>query len=231
MVEFIRKQERDEETQQETERCRINFLAILAHDLGNPRAPINAATSLRLLGPQDETRMLGLKPVLVKSIVDWHERTIRAESAGTRLENRFTVCLPRIAPLEATLLDGYPRSQKSNAAQLQLLVVDDNTGAANPFALLVTALEGGKSQTYGKRGQFGRGANSTTGPRTRSVMPAWSNRQRCSRVHLSSGKTRRYKTSIELACVSPSSQGGTGRVDRLFHLVAQARRTSQDTTV
>lgn len=74
---------------------------------------------------------LGLGLALVRSLVALHGGTVSASSPGKGEGASFTVCLPRIDDIEA---DGRPADPATAMPQrdggLRLLVVDDNTDAA-----------------------------------------------------------------------------------------------------
>jgi signal transduction histidine kinase/ActR/RegA family two-component response regulator len=83
---------------------------------------------------------LGLGLALVRSMVELHGGTVTAHSAGLGCGSRFQINLPRLswpacAPLERA--DGAQRVVNEGA--LRVLVVDDNTDAADMLAMLVEA--------------------------------------------------------------------------------------------
>jgi CheY-like chemotaxis protein len=82
---------------------------------------------------------LGLGLAIVRSLVQAHGGTVRAESRGKGRGAVFTVTLPLSAGSSATAGDAPVRTAVPMAAPgLRILVVDDNPDAAE---MLVTALE------------------------------------------------------------------------------------------
>ena len=83
---------------------------------------------------------LGIGLTLVKSLVQMHGGTVRAESAGPGKGSTFHLQLPIItsdpalAPLLATSGDGYDGSVK------RVLIVDDNADAAKTLAMAVSLM-------------------------------------------------------------------------------------------
>ena len=81
---------------------------------------------------------LGMGLVLVKEIVSLHEGTITAASAGPGLGTTFTITLPLTdAPAERT--ESPPSSVSIDTSTMRILVVDDNTSAADALARLLSA--------------------------------------------------------------------------------------------
>ncbi len=72
---------------------------------------------------------LGIGLALVKSLVDLHEGTVTAASAGPDQGSKFTIRLPR-APMPAAAAELAREGPLAAAAALRVLVVDDNTDAA-----------------------------------------------------------------------------------------------------
>ncbi|HSV79257.1 MAG TPA: hybrid sensor histidine kinase/response regulator, partial [Ramlibacter sp.] len=87
--------------------------------------------------PQEADRArggLGLGLTIVRSLVEMHGGSVRAESAGEGQGSAFTVCLPLIPPpfqQAAADTDALPRGQAA------VLVVDDNQDAADTAAALL----------------------------------------------------------------------------------------------
>jgi PAS domain S-box-containing protein len=81
---------------------------------------------------------LGLGLALVKSIVELHGGSVRAESAGPGRGAELIVRLPRAAPSRA---EGRPRAGASRTGEaLRVLVVDDHGDAAESLAEIVELL-------------------------------------------------------------------------------------------
>jgi PAS domain S-box-containing protein len=80
---------------------------------------------------------LGIGLALVKSLVNLHHGTVTAHSNGVGLGSEFTIHLPLVKPL------ALPRQQASiqrispSLKRLRLMVVDDNTDAADMLAMLL----------------------------------------------------------------------------------------------
>jgi two-component system CheB/CheR fusion protein len=87
---------------------------------------------------------LGLGLTLVKRLVELHEGTVEAHSAGLGEGAEFVVALPRedTPPLEEPMTDEPPEAQR----QQRVLVVDDNRDAADSLSSLLQ-LFGHEAQT------------------------------------------------------------------------------------
>jgi signal transduction histidine kinase/CheY-like chemotaxis protein len=77
---------------------------------------------------------LGLGLALVKHLVELHSGRVQAESAGPNQGSVFTVQLPLAIVRTARAPGEGPRATRGTAQALHLLVVDDNTDAANTLA-------------------------------------------------------------------------------------------------
>ncbi len=84
---------------------------------------------------------LGIGLALVRSLVELHGGTVRAESEGRGRGSRFTVTLPRVhkaeVPVTAMPADG---ASSHTTNRLKVLIVDDNHDVAEMLAMLVDAL-------------------------------------------------------------------------------------------
>ena len=82
---------------------------------------------------------LGIGLALVKSLVELHDGTVSATSAGIGKGSRFTVCLPRVVVQEAHDEPGKLVSAAAPVKARRMLVVDDNVDAAHLLAMLLEA--------------------------------------------------------------------------------------------
>ena len=84
---------------------------------------------------------LGIGLALVKSLVELHGGTVRAESGGPGRGSRFGVMLPRFhqepEPADAVLASA---AEVAPAEALEVLIVDDNIDAAQILAMYIEAL-------------------------------------------------------------------------------------------
>ncbi len=81
---------------------------------------------------------LGIGLALVRGIVELHGGTVTAHSKGLGLGSEFRVLLPRageIAP--AVEKPGHSLAAQAGAAELKVLIVDDNVDAAKMLAMLL----------------------------------------------------------------------------------------------
>ncbi len=87
---------------------------------------------------------LGIGLALVRSLVELHGGSVRAESEGHGRGSCLTVTLPRVhrAEVPVTAIAGAVQGAggQRDAGRLKVLIVDDNEDAAEMLALLVTAL-------------------------------------------------------------------------------------------
>jgi CheY-like chemotaxis protein len=89
---------------------------------------------------------LGIGLTLAKMLIEMHEGTICAESAGPRTGSTFTVRLP-LVPAAQVLASEASGSVSDFANRHRVLIVDDNTDAAETLRLLITTLWGGEVHT------------------------------------------------------------------------------------
>jgi PAS domain S-box-containing protein len=76
---------------------------------------------------------LGVGLAVVKRLVEMHEGEVHVRSEGPGKGSTFEIRLPRIARPMASALDAAP----STALPLRVLIVDDNTDAADSLAMLL----------------------------------------------------------------------------------------------
>ncbi|MFL6717217.1 MAG: ATP-binding protein [Burkholderiaceae bacterium] len=82
---------------------------------------------------------LGIGLALVKSLVELHDGTVAASSAGIGKGSQFTVSLPRVETQEEQDEPGKPVRATAPAKSRRMLVVDDNVDAAHMLAMLLEA--------------------------------------------------------------------------------------------
>ena len=81
---------------------------------------------------------LGIGLALVRGIVELHGGTVTAHSGGPGLGSEFRVVLPRAGELAAAIeKPGRPLPAQAGAAELKVLIVDDNVDAAKMLAMLL----------------------------------------------------------------------------------------------
>ena len=78
---------------------------------------------------------LGLGLTLVKTLVELHEGTVSARSAGNGIGTEFVVCLP--LPAEPLTPAAPPIVERTEPAARRILIVDDNQDSAASLALLL----------------------------------------------------------------------------------------------
>ncbi|MCC6070030.1 PAS domain-containing protein [Massilia sp. GCM10020059] len=83
---------------------------------------------------------LGIGLALVKSLVELHGGTVSAHSDGIGAGSTFTLCLPRVAAQAPGRRDVPDTAQADPARVMKVMVVDDNTDAAEMLAMYVEAL-------------------------------------------------------------------------------------------
>jgi CheY-like chemotaxis protein len=79
---------------------------------------------------------LGIGLALVRTLVEMHGGEVKAESAGLNRGSTFTVRLP-LVPSESTALSPFSERAPVRGQHDRILVVDDNTDAADLLALML----------------------------------------------------------------------------------------------
>jgi signal transduction histidine kinase/CheY-like chemotaxis protein len=80
---------------------------------------------------------LGIGLTLVRSIVQMHGGTVRADSAGPGTGSEFTIVLPADAKPEQMAANAPPRGHTAGQQGRRLLLVDDNADAGDSLATLL----------------------------------------------------------------------------------------------
>ena len=80
---------------------------------------------------------LGIGLSLVQSLVDLHGGSVSASSPGAGQGSTFTVHLPLLSASSDTMADTSSSQTPSRPGQLQVMVVDDNTDAAESLGVLL----------------------------------------------------------------------------------------------
>lgn len=82
---------------------------------------------------------LGLGLALVKSLVELHQGSVTARSAGPELGSEFTVVLPLYSGATDSSAEGQPppKTRQKTESATRILVVDDNVDAAQTLCLLL----------------------------------------------------------------------------------------------
>jgi len=83
---------------------------------------------------------LGIGLSLVRSLVELHGGSVRADSAGTNAGSRFTVRLPLAGGLASIAPAATPAAPAGAVPPCSVLVVDDNRDAAETLAALLSML-------------------------------------------------------------------------------------------
>src|SRR5260221_334625 len=142
------------ENLESTERQTQEFLAMLAHELRNPLAPISNALTLLARKPtsdpmeiwvrevlQRQTAQLGGLGVgltLVQRLVQLHDGTVEARSQGAGRGSEFVVRLPlRQEPAIVRPSTNGHAAALAGGTSRRILVVDDNRDAAQALRLLL----------------------------------------------------------------------------------------------
>jgi CheY-like chemotaxis protein len=123
-----------------------DFVKMVVADNGIGMAPELVDRAFALFAQAERTSDraqggLGIGLALVKSLMELHEGSITAYSAGIGKGSRFTVCLPHLeeSPDIRAMGRGIARDVAQGRA-LKIMVVDDNVDAAQMLAMFVEAL-------------------------------------------------------------------------------------------
>jgi PAS domain S-box-containing protein len=119
------------------------FVEIRDNGIGIPPELLDQVFGLfaQVEGSGQRAGGLGIGLFLVRSLVQMHGGTVRAESAGTGQGSTFTVqlpCLPATAAREAA--GAVPDAQETTASAARVLVVDDNQDAAETLTTFLGML-------------------------------------------------------------------------------------------
>jgi signal transduction histidine kinase len=90
---------------------------------------------------------LGVGLSLAKKLVEMHSGTISVESPGLNMGSTFTVRLPLTSATGVRQTADAPRIASQCAGRQRVLIVDDNTDAAETLRMLLTTIGGGDVQT------------------------------------------------------------------------------------
>jgi CheY-like chemotaxis protein len=94
---------------------------------------------------------LGIGLALVKSLVELHDGTVKAYSAGPGQGSRFTVCLPHLPQRERDTPALQASAPGDAQSVLKVMVVDDNVDAADMLADFIATLGHRVAIEYGSR--------------------------------------------------------------------------------
>lgn len=83
---------------------------------------------------------LGIGLTLVRNLVELHEGTVTAHSEGVGQGSTFTVMLPWVEPAASERHSAGETRKQPQADSYEILVVDDNSGAARMLAILLERL-------------------------------------------------------------------------------------------
>jgi len=108
---------------------------------------------------------LGLGLALVRSLVELHGGTVSCHSAGPGLGSRFSVCLPRLAAAAADAgPDAAVPAMAAGGKGLRVLVVDDNTDAADMLGMVLEGLGHQVAVEYGSHAALARARTASSPP-------------------------------------------------------------------
>jgi CheY-like chemotaxis protein len=108
--------------------------------VGIPAVVLPHVFELFTHGEQVRTRTLGglgIGLTLVKRLVEMHDGTVTAESAGPDMGSTFVIRLPAIAAASGSRLQAPAEVHQMSPPALRMLIVDDNRDAADSLAMLL----------------------------------------------------------------------------------------------
>jgi CheY-like chemotaxis protein len=130
---------RSEAELREADRRKDEFIAMLAHELRNPLAPIR--TGLHVTGEPG----LGIGLALVRRLVEMHGGDVAASSAGAGQGSEFELVLPLSVHQQAV---DEAQPDVTPRLSCRVVVIDDNRDAANTMAMLIESLGGHAAVAY-----------------------------------------------------------------------------------
>jgi PAS domain S-box-containing protein len=108
--------------------------------VGIPAVVLPHIFELFTQGEQVRTRTLGglgIGLTLVKRLLEMHDGTVTAESAGPDMGSTFVIRLPAIAAASGSRLQAPAEVHQMSPPALRMLIVDDNRDAADSLAMLL----------------------------------------------------------------------------------------------
>jgi PAS domain S-box-containing protein len=119
------------------------YVALTVRDSGIGMSPELVESAFELFAQAQRTPDraeggLGIGLALVRGIVELHGGTVTAHSKGLGKGSEFRVMLPRAGEIAAAVeKPGHSLAAQAGAAELKVLIVDDNVDAAKMLAMLL----------------------------------------------------------------------------------------------